>query len=101
MATTSSSKNKKPANEKSKKSALIGSADLVFLENLINTQSPTGFEYTGQQVRMDYITPYVDEVFTDNYGTAVAVINPDAPYKVVIEAHCDEISRFVNYISND
>lgn len=101
MATTSSSKNKKPANEKSKKSALIGSVDLVFLETLINTQSPTGFEYTGQQVRMDYITPYVDEVFTDNYGTAVAVINPDAPYKVVIEAHCDEISRFVNYISND
>jgi putative aminopeptidase FrvX len=28
------------------------------------------------------------------------VINPDAPYKVVIEAHADEISRFINYIDD-
>ena len=42
-----------------------------------------------------------DEYFTDNYGTAVGVINPEAEYKVVIEAHADEISWFVNYISDD
>jgi putative aminopeptidase FrvX len=29
------------------------------------------------------------------------VINPDAPFKVVIEAHADEISWFVNYITNE
>src|SRR5690606_9869865 len=27
------------------------------------------------------------------------IINPDAPYKVVLEAHGDEISWFVNYIT--
>ncbi|MCK5368406.1 MAG: M20/M25/M40 family metallo-hydrolase, partial [Cyclobacteriaceae bacterium] len=32
---------------------------------------------------------------------AAAIINPDAKYKVVIEAHCDEISWFVNYISKE
>ena len=37
----------------------------------------------------------------DNYGTAVAVINPKAKFKVVIEAHADEISWFVNYITKD
>ena len=74
---------------------------LKFLENYINTPSPTGFEYTGQRVWLDYINEYVDEYFTDVYGTAVGVINPGAPYKVVIEAHCDEISWFVNYISED
>jgi putative aminopeptidase FrvX len=31
----------------------------------------------------------------------VGVVNPDAPYKVVIEAHADEISFFVHYITND
>jgi putative aminopeptidase FrvX len=35
----------------------------------------------------------------DPYGTAVGVINPDASFKVVIEAHADEISWFVNYIT--
>ena len=31
----------------------------------------------------------------------MAVINPDHEYKVVIEAHADEISWFVNYITDD
>jgi hypothetical protein len=31
--------------------------------------------------------PYVDTFITDTYGTAVGIINPDAPYKVVIEGH--------------
>jgi putative aminopeptidase FrvX len=29
------------------------------------------------------------------------IINPDAPYKVVIEGHADEISWYVNYITDD
>jgi len=74
---------------------------MQFFEKLINTPSPTGSEYRGQQVWMDYIKPYVDTIETDSYGSAVAVINPDAKFKVVIEAHCDEISWFVNYISDD
>ncbi|MDH5396983.1 MAG: M28 family peptidase, partial [Cyclobacteriaceae bacterium] len=44
---------------------------------------------------------YTDDFFTDTYGTAVGVINPDAKYKVVIEAHADEISWFVNYITDE
>ena len=52
-------------------------------------------------MRLEYIKHYVDTSYTDSYGTAVAVINPDAKCKVVIEAHCDEISRFVNYITDD
>ncbi len=72
-----------------------------FLHAYINNASPTGFETSGQQMWLDYIKPYVDEYYTDTYGTAVGVVNPDAPYKVVIEAHADEISWFVNYISDD
>jgi putative aminopeptidase FrvX len=72
-----------------------------FLYEYLNNSSPTGFESSGQKIWLDYITPYIDEHFTDTYGTAVGVINPDAKYKVVIEAHADEISWFVNYISSD
>jgi putative aminopeptidase FrvX len=50
---------------------------------------------------LDYIRPYIDEYFTDNYGSVVGVINPKAKYKVVIEAHADEISWFVHYITKD
>jgi putative aminopeptidase FrvX len=35
----------------------------------------------------------------DTYGSVAGVINPDAKYKVVIEAHADEISWYVNYIT--
>ena len=72
-----------------------------FLSTYLNNASPTGFESSGQQIWLDYLKPFTEEYFTDTYGTAVAVINPGAKYKVVIEAHADEISWFVNYITDD
>ncbi|UII23002.1 M42 family metallopeptidase [Fulvivirga ligni] len=72
-----------------------------FLEKYLNNASPTGFESSGQEIWLDYVKPYIDEYFTDTYGTVVGVINPSADYKVVIEAHADEISWFVNYINDD
>ena len=50
---------------------------------------------------LSYIKPYVDTHFIDTYGTVVGIINPQAKYKVVIEAHADEISWFVHYITKD
>jgi putative aminopeptidase FrvX len=47
---------------------------------------------------MEYLKPYVDTFITDTYGTAVGIINPDAPS---IEGHADEISWYVNYITDD
>ncbi len=72
-----------------------------FLEAYLNNASPTGFEVEGQKLWLKYITPFIDEYFTDNYGTTVGVINPKAEYKVVIEAHADEISYFVHYITKE
>jgi hypothetical protein len=76
-------------------------ASRTFLYKYLNNASPTGFEASGQQIWLDYIKPYVDSYFTDSYGTVVGVINPEAEYKVVIEAHADEISWFVNYINGE
>ncbi|MEO6538939.1 MAG: M42 family metallopeptidase [Ferruginibacter sp.] len=83
----------------SKSKPVITVNSYLFLKDYINNASPTGFESSGQKLWMNYLRPYVDEFFTDPYGTAVGVINPAAKFKVVIEAHADEISWFVNYIS--
>lgn len=80
---------------------IINTKSLEFLESYLNNPSPTGFESGGQQLWLDYVRPYIDEYFTDNYGTVVGVINPKAEYKVVIEAHADEISWFVHYITKE
>jgi tetrahedral aminopeptidase len=72
-----------------------------FLFEYLNNASPTGFEHSGQQIWLDYLKPYIDEYMVDVYGTAVGVINPSGKYKVVIEAHADEISWFVNYITEE
>lgn len=71
-----------------------------FLYKYLNNAAPTGFESSGQRIWLDYIRPYVDDYFTDTYGSVAAIINPQAQYKVVIEAHADEISWFVNYITD-
>ncbi len=80
---------------------VVTAASVKFFEKYINNPSPTGFEWQGQRLWLDYLKPYVDDTYIDNYGTAVGIINPDAKYKVVIEAHADEISWFVNYITKD
>ena len=71
-----------------------------FLFKYLNNAAPTGFEMEGQKIWLDYVKPYVDDHVVDTYGSVYGVINPDAKYKVVIEAHADEISWFVNYITD-
>lgn len=93
-------KNDWQAKKKNAKS-ILRKQDLGFFEELINTPSPTGFEWTGQQVWIDYMRDYSDDITIDTYGTAVATINPWCDYSVVLEAHCDEISWFVNYITDE
>lgn len=83
------------------KESLLNKKSIDFLEKYLNNAAPTGYEWEGQKLWMDYIEPYVDEFITDTYGTAVGVINPKAKYKVVIEGHADEISWYVNYITDD
>ncbi|HEX8270658.1 MAG TPA: M42 family metallopeptidase [Flavobacterium sp.] len=81
--------------------SILNDSSLKFLESYLNNASPTGFEAEGQKLWMEYLRPYVDSFMTDTYGTAVGVINPDAPYKVIIEGHADEISWYVNYITDN
>jgi putative aminopeptidase FrvX len=72
-----------------------------FLYKYHNNTSPTGFEAPGQKIWLDYIRPFIDDFHLDNYGTAYGIINPGQDYRVVIEAHADEIAWYVNYIADN
>lgn len=82
------------------KKSILSKDSTKFLEKYLNNASPTGFETEGQKLWLDYLRPFIDESITDIYGSAVGVINPGQKYKVAIEAHADEISWFVHYITD-
>jgi putative aminopeptidase FrvX len=86
---------------KIKSKSILNDKSHQFLRDYLNNASPTGFEAPGQKLWLNYVRPYIDDYFVDTYGTVVGVINPKAEYKVVIEAHADEISWFVHYITKD
>jgi len=76
-----------------------------FLENYVNTPSPSGFELEmgGQQVWIDYVKDFVHEIKTDFYGNAYAYYNKYNENKktVLIDAHADEIGFIVFDITDD
>ncbi|WP_435346929.1 M20/M25/M40 family metallo-hydrolase [Haloarchaeobius sp. HRN-SO-5] len=73
-----------------------------FLETLLETPSPSGYETRGQRVWVEYVEQFADEVRTDAYGNAVAVYEgaDDGP-EVAFTGHVDEIGFVVNRIDDD
>jgi putative aminopeptidase FrvX len=82
-------------------SSFFNKQSLIFLEKYLNSNSPVGYEHNSQRIWKSYINKYIDDCIVDSYGTVVGVINPNNSYKVILEAHADEISWYVNYISED
>lgn len=73
-----------------------------FLEELLITPSPTGFEADGQKVWKKYLSGFADKVESDAYGSAVAKLETSADVMtVMLEAHADEIGMVVQHISDD
>ncbi|MCL9817888.1 M20/M25/M40 family metallo-hydrolase [Natronocalculus amylovorans] len=73
-----------------------------FLETLLTTPSPSGFETAGQRVWVEYVSQFADDIYTDAYGNAVAVHEgePDAP-EIAFSGHADEIGFIVRDILED
>jgi putative aminopeptidase FrvX len=80
----------------------VDSPTYDFLEELLVTPSPTGFESAGQSVWLEYIKQFADEVNYDAYGSATAHlhVDDDAP-TIMLEAHCDEIGMMIQHITSD
>lgn len=79
----------------------MNEASKEFLEDLLITPSPTGWEKAGVQIWKNYVGGFSDEVVTDAYGSCAAKINtnPDVA-TVMLEAHCDEIGMVVQHIND-
>lgn len=75
----------------------------TFLLDLLNTPSPTGFEFRGQKKWVDYTRQHADAVQHDAYGNAWATLTGDArkPRRIMLEAHADEIGYMIKTITKD
>ncbi|MCH4889643.1 M42 family metallopeptidase [Acidaminobacter sp. JC074] len=71
-----------------------------FLEKLIETPSPSGDEIKIQKLWIDQMKEHADEIRTDFAGNAIAVLNPEADFKVLLAGHCDEIAFMVTHIDD-
>jgi len=68
------------------------------LIKLLETPSPSGFERPVQDVVRAYVNDFADRVTTDLHGNVIAAKNPDAPVRVMLAGHCDQIGMLVSHI---
>ncbi len=68
------------------------------LMDLLHTPSPSSMEMEIQKKWINYVKEYADEIRTDHVGNVIAVVNPDAPFKVLLAGHCDEIGFIIQRI---
>lgn len=76
-------------------------APLDFFRRILETPSPSGYESPLQGMVREYVAPFADEVRTDVHGNVIAVKNPDAPFRVMLAGHCDQIGLIVQHIDDD
>lgn len=72
-----------------------------FLEALVSSFGPSGFEGPVVRTWLDYAKDFADEVYTDAYGNGFAVLNPKGDPHVVLTGHADEIGLMVSYIDDE
>lgn len=72
-----------------------------FFKTVLETPSPSGYESLLQRKVREYIEPHVDSVQSDFHGNLIAAKNPDAPFRVMLAGHGDQIGLIVRYIDDD
>ena len=72
-----------------------------FLYTLLDSMSVSGHEISLQKKVIAEMQPHCDEIRTDYTGNVISILNPDAPFKVMLAAHIDEIGLIVTHIQGD
>lgn len=72
-----------------------------FLYTLLDSMSVSGHEISLQKKVIAEMKPYADEIRTDYTGNVISILNPGAPFKVMLAAHIDEIGLIVTHIQED
>ena len=74
---------------------------LAFFKQILETPSPSGYERPVQELVRQYADKFADRVTTDVHGNVIAVKNPDAPLRVMLAGHCDQIGLIVQHVDSD
>jgi endoglucanase len=74
---------------------------LDFLERLLSTISPSGFEEEAARVWIEEAKPFTDRVYGDLHGSAFAVVNQGGSPKVMLAGHIDEIGLMITHIDDE
>ncbi len=74
------------------------SESLEFFKAIVNVPSPSGYEERAAEIYRNYAKDFAHKVWTDTHGNAYAALNPDAPMKVMLAGHMDEIGFIVVHI---
>ena len=75
---------------------------LDFFKRILATPSPSGYESRRAATSSANTSPASPiDVSTDLHGNVVAARNPDAPLRVMLAGHCDQIGLIVQHIDDD
>jgi putative aminopeptidase FrvX len=70
-----------------------------FLQQILETPSPSGYEQPVQKIVREYAKQFAAEVRTDLHGNVIAAVNPDAKLRVMFAGHADQIGLLVTFIN--
>jgi len=72
-----------------------------FLESLMGTASPSGFEEQARKVIRKELVEITDKVKTDVLGNLAGIKNASGSPRVMLAGHCDEIGFMIKYITDE
>lgn len=76
--------------------------DFAFLQEMVETPSPSGFEQPVQRIVRREMEGVADEIRTDVMGNVIARLRgPADGLKVMLAGHCDEIGFMIRYIDEN
>jgi endoglucanase len=71
-----------------------------FFKEILETPSPSGYEQPVQEIVRQYVADFADEVKTDFHGNVIVGCNVDAPLRVMLAGHADQIGLLVTHIND-
>ena len=74
--------------------------DYSFLYKLLQTSTPSGLEFKGNEVFAEYVSQFASKHITDKVGNTVYKVGNGAT-KILISAHIDEIGLKVQFIDDN
>lgn len=80
---------------------MMNSESRQFLDNLLHSPGPSGYEQRIQVVVREFADTFADEVSTDWHGNVSACVNPGGSPRIMLAGHCDQIGLMVKHIDDN